>query len=357
VKSWLKELVDIFIETGKHFADDRATRLAAGLAYYTLFSLAPLLIIMTGIAGRFLDEAVTTETIPEFVESVVGQEAASWLLGLVDGVTIFSGTSSFTIATIISVVVMFWSAANIFNHIKETLNFIWGVRKLPGRIGVIATIRSRLLAFSTVLIFGLLIVGFFLMNTVVAFIIPRLESFILESTFLIDLFPSAVETVSETILPAWRIVQIVQYILAFVLMMVVFALFYKFMPDVHIAWRDVWVGSGFTALLITIGTLGLSVYFQMSSIGSLYGAAGTIIVILFWFYYSAQMFLFGAEFTKVYATHYGSKIRPSNHAIAFEMVMNGEQNGAESNSSNVTGDGNGQRKEDQEVESGSLTKG
>jgi len=356
VRSRFRDIVEIFIETGKHFADDRATRLAAGLAYYTLFSLAPLLIILTGIAGRFLDEAVTTEIIPEFVQSVVGEEVANWLVGLVDRVTVFSGASSFTIATIIRVVVMFWSAANIFNHIKETLNFIWGVRKLPGRIGVIATVRSRLLAFSTVLVFGLLIVGFFLMNTVVAYIIPLLESFILKSTFLIDLFPSAVETVSETILPAWRIVQFVQYILAFVLMMVVFALFYKFMPDVHIAWRDVWVGAGFTALLITIGTLGLSVYFQLSSIGSLYGAAGTIIVILFWFYYSAQMFLFGAEFTKVFATHYGSKIRPSNHAIAFEMVFNNDQQAVETNSSIVAGEGNGRRKGEKEVESGSLAK-
>lgn len=356
MKSKLKSLVDIFIETGKHFADDKATRLAASLAYYSLFSLAPLLIILTGIAGRFVGEAVTTETIPELAESIVGPDAANWLLGLVDGVTVFSGPTSFTIATIISVVVMFWSAANIFNHIKETLNFIWGVRTLPGRIGVIATIRSRVIAFSTVVVFGLLIVGFFLMNTVVAYIIPRLESFFLGSSFLRDLFPQAVETVSQTILPAWRVVQFAQYILAFVLMMIVFALFYKFMPDVHIAWRDVWVGAGFTALLITIGTFGLSVYFQLSSIGSLYGAAGTIMVILFYFYYSAQMFLFGAEFTKVYATHYGSEIRPSNHAISFEMVLNNEGDEENQISSKIMGEENGRGKEGKELESGSVAK-
>jgi membrane protein len=337
VKKKLKSLAEIFLETGKKFTEDRATRLAAGLAYYTLFSLAPLLIILTGIAGRFLDDVVTSEEIPEVVERVVGPEAAEWITGLVEGGTLFSDSSSFTIAAIISLLVMIWGAANIFNHIKETLNFIWGVRAAPGRRGIIATIRGRLLAFLTVFFFGLLIVGFFLLNTVVAYIIPQFEAFILESTFLTELFPEAVETFTETILPSWRIIQWVQYILAFALMMLVFAFFYKFMPDVHIAWRDVWVGAAFTALLITIGTLGLSIYFRLSSIGSLYGAAGTIMVVLFWFYYSAQMFLIGAEFTEVYAKRYGSEIRPSNNAVAFEVVLEQKKGADSSDASSVEG--------------------
>lgn len=326
MKTKLKGVVDILIDTVKKFTEDRATRLAAGLAYYTLFSLAPLLIILTGIAGRFLDDVVLGEDILELLESVVGPEAAEWILGLVEGSTLFADGSSFTIAAIISLLVMIWGAANIFNHIKETLNLIWGVRAAPGRRGIVATVRGRLLAFLTVFFFGLLIVGFFILNTIVAYIIPRLEAFILESTFLTDLFPEAVQTFSETILPSWRAIQYIQYFLAFALMMLVFALFYKFMPDVHIAWRDVWVGAAFTALLITIGTVGLSIYFRLSSIGSLYGAAGTIMVILFWFYYSAQMFLIGAEFTEVYATRYGSEIRPSNNAIAFEIVLEPKNN-------------------------------
>jgi membrane protein len=321
VKEKLKGFVGFFIETGTKFATDRATRLAAGLAYYTLFSLAPLLIILTGIAGRFLDDVVTSEDIPELIERVVGPEAAEWISGLIEGGNIISDSSSFTIATIISLGVMIWGAANIFNHIKETLNFIWGVRAAPGRKGIIATVRGRLVAFATVFFFGLLIVGFFLLNTFMAYIIPLFESYILESSILIELFPKAIQTFTDTILPSWRVLQWVQYFLAFGLMLLVFAFFYKFMPDVHIAWRDVWVGAAFTALLITIGTLCLSIYFKLSSIGSLYGAAGTIMVVLFWFYYSAQMFLFGAEFTAVYATRYGSEIRPSNNAVAFEVVL------------------------------------
>jgi len=321
VKEKLKGFVGFFIDTGTKFAADRATRLAAGLAYYTLFSLAPLLIILTGIAGRFLDDVITGEDIPELIERVVGPEAAEWISGLIEGGNVFTDSSSFTIATIISLGVMIWGAANIFNHIKETLNFIWGVRAAPGRQGIIATVRGRLVAFATVFFFGLLIVGFFLLNAMMAYIIPWFETYIIESSFLIELFPEAVQTFTDTILPSWRVLQWAQYFLAFGLMLLVFAFFYKFMPDVQIAWRDVWVGAAFTALLITIGTLGLSIYFKLSSIGSLYGAAGTIMVVLFWFYYSAQMFLFGAEFTAVYATRYGSEIRPSNNAVAFKVVL------------------------------------
>ena len=337
VKEKLKGFVGFFIDTGKKFAEDRATRLAAGLAYYTLFSLAPLLIILTGIAGRFLDDVVTSEQIPEIIEQVVGPEAAEWISGLVEGGTIFSDSSSFTIATIISLGIMIWGAANIFNHIKETLNFIWGVRAAPGRRGIISTVRGRLVAFVTVFFFGLLIVGFFLINAFMAYIIPLFETYILESTFLTELFPEAIQIFGDTILPSWRVVQWVQYFLAFGLMMLVFAFFYKFMPDVTIAWRDVWVGAAFTALLITIGTLGLSIYFRLSSIGSLYGAAGAIMVVLFWFYYSAQMFLFGAEFTEVYATRYGSEIRPSNNAVAFEVVLEQKKGADSSDASSVEG--------------------
>jgi len=321
VKEKLKGFIGFFIETGQKFATDRATRLAAGLAYYTLFSLAPLLIILTGIAGRFLDEVISGEDIPEIIERVVGPEAAEWISGLIEGGNVISDSSSFTIATIISLGVMIWGAANIFNHIKETLNFIWGVRAAPGRKGIIATVRGRLVAFATVFFFGLLIVSFFLLNALMAYIVPLFETYILKSSFLTELFPEVIQTFTDTILPSWRVLQWLQYILAFGLMLLVFAFFYKFMPDVHIAWRDVWVGAAFTALLITIGTLGLSIYFKLSSIGSLYGAAGTIMLVLFWFYYSAQMFLFGAEFTAVYATRYGSEIRPSHNAIAFEIVL------------------------------------
>lgn len=328
VKRKLKILVDMFVETGNKFAQDRATRLAAGLAYYTMFSLAPLIIILTGIAGRFLDDALTGENFLEIIPRVVGPEAADWILGLVEGTTIFDDSSSFTIAAIISLGIMIWGAANIFNHIKETLNFIWGVRAAPGRRGIIATVRGRLIAFLTVFFLGMLVVGFLLMNTVVAYIIPRIESTILESPLLTDHFPDAVQTFSETILPSWRAVQWAQYILAFGLMLLIFAFFYKFMPDVHIAWKDVWVGSAVTSLFITIGTIGLSLYFRLSSIGSLYGAAGTIMVILYWFYYSAQMFLFGAEFTETYAMHYGSAIRPTVNAVSFEMVVDQKVNSA-----------------------------
>ena len=340
MKRRINLLVNILVDTGRKFAEDRATRLAAGLAYYTLFSLAPLLIILSGIAGQVLDDAATMKAIPEFVEQVVGPNAANWIVGLIENSNVLTGTSSFTVATLISLGIMIWGAANIFNHLKEALNFIWGVRTAPGRKGIIAYIRGRLFAFVTVFFVGILVVGFFLLNTVVAYGIPRLENYILESTFIRDIFPRAVETFTETILPTWRVVQFVQFFLAFALMAIVFALFYKFMPDVNIEWRDVWVGAAFTSFLITIGNLGLSIYFQLSTIGSLYGAAGSIMVVLFWFYYSAQMFLFGAEFTEVYSRQYGTEIQPSDNAIAFNLVFGDGAEGSPSDPYVAGGEGN-----------------
>lgn len=314
-------IVTLFVESGQKWVEDRAARLAAALAYYTLFSLAPLLIILTGIISRLLNQAIDADALPGLIEQVLGPNVAEWLLGLANGTQLFDDSSSFTIAAIISFGVIFWGAANIFNHLKETLNIIWRVRVAPGKQGIIANVRGRLLAFATVIGSGLLIVVFFVLNTLVATIVPLIEDLIFSAPILNELFPEAVETFTNQILPAWRVIQIVQFILAFALATVVFTLFYKILPDVQIAWRDVWIGGAFTALMISIGTFGLTIYFRISSLGSLYGAAGTIMVVLFFIYYSAQIFLFGAEFTYVYANHFGSKIRPSNRALAVEIYF------------------------------------
>ena len=321
----LKNFFDFAIEVGKNFADDKATRLAAALAYYMMFSLAPLLAILAGIVGRFLDEAITQEELSGIVESIVGQDASLFLMSLIEGV---SAPSTFTIATLISLGVLFWGASNLFHHLKETLNIIWGVRLAPGRQGIIATVKGRLLAFGAVFFVGILIIAFFFINTVAAYIVTFLADIIPSMAELVpgivELFPDFFETaeqISTQVVPVWRLVEIAQFIVAFFVVLVLLALIYKFLPDVEIAWRDVMIGAAFTAGLITLGTIGLSIYFRITTVGSLYGAAGTIMIILLWFYYTAQMFLVGAEFTAQYATKYGSQIHPAEHAIAVELVV------------------------------------
>ncbi len=296
----LKPILALFADSGKKWSDDRAARLAAALAYYTLFSMAPLLILLTGFIGRFLGEFFSIEAIGEQLEQVIGVDSTEWIMSIIDGAT---APTSFTIAALISLGVMFWGASNIFNHLKETLNFMWGVKAKPGTgIGILHFIRGRLLAFVVVLIAGLLFATYFLANTAISIAIPIINEYI----------PDAWEVV-----PTWRTIQGIQLGVAFLIVTLLFAVFYKILPDVKMTWRDVWVGAAVTSLLFGVGTVALSIYLSFSSVGSLYGAAGSILVILMWVNYSAQIFLYGAEFTYVYTTRYGSQIQPAGLAVSF----------------------------------------
>ncbi|MGB3714011.1 MAG: YihY/virulence factor BrkB family protein [Candidatus Promineifilaceae bacterium] len=296
----LKPILALFADSAKKWSDDRAARLAAALAYYTLFSMAPLLILLTGFIGRFLGEFFSIEAIGEQLEQIIGVESTEWIMSIIDGA---SAPTSFTIAALISLGVMFWGASNIFSHLKETLNFMWGVKAKPGAgIGILHFIRGRLLAFAVVVIAGLLFATYFLANTAISIAIPIINEYI----------PDAWEVV-----PTWRTIQGIQLGVAFLIVTLLFALFYKILPDVKMTWRDVWVGAAVTSLLFGVGTVALSIYLSFSSVGSLYGAAGSILVILMWVNYSAQIFLYGAEFTYVYTTRFGSQIQPAGLAVSF----------------------------------------
>jgi membrane protein len=296
----LKPILALFADSGKKWSEDRAARLAAALAYYTLFSMAPMLILLTGFIGRILGEFFSIDAIREQLELLIGADAAEWIMSIIDGATT---PTSFTIAAVISLAIMFWGASNIFNHLKETLNFMWGVKAKPGTgIGIQHFIRGRLLAFAVVVIAGLLFAAYFLANTAISIAIPIINEYVPEALVIV---------------PTWRTIQGIQLGVAFIIITLLFALFYKILPDVKMKWRDVWVGAAVTSLLFGIGTVALSIYLSFSSIGSLYGAAGSILVILMWVNYSAQIFLYGAEFTYVYATRYGSQIHPTRLAVSF----------------------------------------
>jgi len=316
-----KSVFSLLIKAGEKFSKDRSTRLAAALAYYTMFSLAPMLIIVTGIVGQILSRLLTADVIARFLEeigatteilagdelvpffeNVLGSEAAAWIQDIIESAV---APASLTVAALISLIVMFWGASNLFHHLKETLNIIWGVRAAPGK-GLWMFVRGRLLAFAAVLLLGILLIAFLLLNTIVASV----------ATIAAEVIPDSLEIVNT-----WRVIQILQFVLGFVVMALIFALIFKVLPDVEITWKDVWVGALVTALLFIIGTIGMALYFQLTSVGSLYGAAGSIMVVLIWFYYSSQIFLFGAEFTQVYATRYGSTIQPADHAVAYVLSI------------------------------------
>jgi membrane protein len=192
----------------------------------------------------------------------------------------------------------------VFNHLKESLNTIWGVRPEESR-GILIFIRTRILAFLAVFVLGLVIALYVGLTTLFATIVP------LMATFLPEALPQ--------ILPAWRIIQVGSLLLGFVLLLVVFAVTFKVFPDVRMAWRDVWVGALVTAILSSAGNAAISYYISRASIGSAFGAASSLLVILIWIYYSAQIFLYGAEFTYIYANRYGSKVLLASYARKNEV--------------------------------------
>lgn len=285
--SWLLK------ETVKEWNADKASRLAAALAYYTTFSLAPLLVIVIAIAGFFFDKASVQEQLTQQIQSLVGSEGASFAQTALENANT-PGENTSLIASIISIVLLIVGATGVFGQLQESLNVVWNVEAKPKNAAE-GFVRKRLLSFAMLLTIGFLLMVSLVLSTVLA----------ASSTYLSSLLPGA-----EVL---W---QLLNTGLSLVIITVMFALLFKYVPDVNIVWNDVWIGSFITAVLFTIGKFLLGTYLGNSGFSSTYGAAGSVIIILAWVYYSAQILFFGAEFTQVYARRYGSRIRPDKHAVA-----------------------------------------
>lgn len=286
-KRWWRLLKETFQEWGK----DKSSRLAAALAYYTVFSLAPLMIIVIAIAGFFFDQQTVRDQLTEQIQSLVGQSDLP-VLQAVEGAN-QPGQKSSLIASIISVVVLLFGATGVFAQLQDALNTIWNVEAKPENAAK-GFIRQRILSFAMLITIGFLLVVSLVVSTILAAL----------SGYLND------------ILPAFDVLwQLVNIALSIGILTLLFALMFKYVPDVEISWGDVWFGSILTAVLFTIGKFALGTYLGNSNFGETYGAAGSVILILAWVYYSSQIVFFGAQFTQVYARHYGSQIVPSDHAV------------------------------------------
>ncbi|MEO0352304.1 MAG: YihY/virulence factor BrkB family protein [Cyanobacteria bacterium P01_A01_bin.15] len=270
---------------------DDASRLAAALAYYTTFSLAPVLVIVIAIAGAvFGQEAVQGELVNQ-LRGLLGQQGADVIQTLLSSTQTSSADGFWP--TLISVGLLIFGATNVFSQLQTSLNLIWNVT--PPKQGPVQFVRTRLLSFAMVAVIGFLLLVSLMLSAGLA--------------ALGNVFSEA-----QTWAPLW---QGLNAILSFGVVTLLFGLIYKVLPDVKITWPDVGVGAAITALLFTIGKVLIGLYLGNSSVGSAYGAAGSLAVILIWVYYSAQILFFGAEFTQVYANRYGSKIvassAPSNN--------------------------------------------
>ena len=271
----MKRYFTLFRETFTRFSAHKAPRLGAALSYYTLFSIAPLLLIAIAIAGIiFGREAIQGQIVGE-LRGVLGPNAASTIQEMVKNA---AKPKSGTIATIIGIVTLLFGAGGVFTQLKDALNTIWDVEpKKSG--GVMAAIREKFLSMAMVLGVG----------------------FLLLVSLVIDAVISAMGKFASGHLPGGEALwQTLQLIVSFGVVTVLFAMIFRFLPDARVAWRGVWIGAVFTAFLFVLGKYGLSIYLGKAAVGSSFGAAGSLVVVLVWVYWSAQILLFGAEFTHVY---------------------------------------------------------
>ncbi|MDZ4871729.1 MAG: hypothetical protein CLLPBCKN_001117 [Chroococcidiopsis cubana SAG 39.79] len=296
----IKTIISLLRETFTEWNEDKASRLAAALAYYTVFSLAPMLIIAIAIAGAVFGEEAARGEIVTQIQGLVGRDGAQFIETAIEGA---SKPKAGTIASLISIAVLLFGASGLFAQLQDSLNTIWEVQPKPGR-GLIGILRDRFLSFTMVL--G---VGFLLLVSLV--LSAGLSGLV---NFLGSLLPGI-----------GALLQIANFVLSFAVTTLLFGLIYKVLPDVKIAWSDVWSGAIVTSLLFSIGRFALGLYLGNSSFGSTYGAAGSVVIILVWVYYAAQILFFGAEFTQVYARRYGSRIVPTKNAIPLTEKNRDEQ--------------------------------
>lgn len=286
LKTLLQTLFELLRETFNEFNRDRAPRLAAALAYYIAFSLAPLLVVVIALVGFVFNEDTARAEILAQIQRAAGPDAAELVSGLIESATA-PGAGIFS--TVLGIVTLLLGAIGAFNQITGALDTIWGVDQVERPGGVLAFLRDNLLSFGMVLVIGFLLLVSLVISTVLAIF----------DGYMQGLFPGA-----DVLLRG------VSAIVTFGVTTLLFAMIYKFLPHVRIEWRDVLVGAAVTSLLFALGRFLLGLYLANSSLSSAYGAAGSFVLILLWIYYSAQIVMFGAEFTQVYARRYGSKILP-----------------------------------------------
>jgi len=262
--------------------DDYAQSMGAALAYYTMFSMAPLLLIVISIAGLvFGDEAARGEIFSQ-LEGMLGASGASAVQGLLESVR---KPSESVTATVFGVVLLLIGATSVFGELQDALDRIWRAPVRAGQSGWWRLVQARLLSFGMILGIGFLLIVSLVASAALA----------------------ALQKWWGPVFSDWAAASIIEVVLSFLVTTVAFAMIYKIVPRVRIHWKDVWIGAATTSLLFTVGKLLIGVYIGRSGIASGFGAAASLVVVLVWVYYSAQIFLLGAEFTRAYAHKFGSR--------------------------------------------------
>ncbi len=278
------------------FLDDKVLKLSASLAYYTVFSLAPLLIVLLFICGKVFGQEAIEGSIYGQIKGFVGPDSALQLQEIVKNASL-SGKSNF--AAVIGIITLLIGATSVFAEIQDSINSIWGLKTKPGK-SIKQFITTRIASFGVIGSLGFLL----LVSLGITALVEAL------SNQLKDRFPNVTVVVFY----------IINLTITFLVTSTLFAVIFKVLPDAKIKFRDVVAGAIATTLLFMLGKFGISFYISKSEVGTTYGAAGSLVVLLIWIYYSSVILFFGAEFTKAYAMKYGAPIHPNKYAVTTRVV-------------------------------------
>ncbi len=291
-----KGMIEVFKNSISGFSDDKVTKLSASLAYYTVFSMAPLLILIISLCGLFLGREAVEGKIYAQLAGFVGSDTAAQLQGIIKNAAI---TGKSHVAIIIGAITLLVSATTVFAEIQESINMIWGLKPKPKR-GWLKFIQNRFLSFSVIASLGFLLLVSLAITAIIDGFSARLRAFFPEVTVVIF--------------------YIINVVITLAVISTIFAVIFKVLPDAKIKWKDVMAGAIATTLLFMLGKFAISFYISKSNVGSTYGTAGSLVVLLLWIYYSSFILYFGAEFTKAYAIKYGSEIHPTEYAVTTKTV-------------------------------------
>ena len=289
-----KAVLAVLKEAFSGWMDANAMRLSAALSYYTVFSIAPLLILVVAVAGLFWgnQSGAVQDRILTDLAGMIGNDGAGAIREMLEGAERPGGGGIF--ATVAGVATLLIGATALFAQIQDALNTVWGVKPDPKQSTIKTLLKTRLLSFGMILtVCFLLLVSLVLSVAITA-----------ATNLLSDLGPVG-----------GFFIQVANFVVSVGIITALFALIYRYLPDARIEWRDVWVGGFVTAVLFTIGKTLIGLYLGSSSAASAYGAAGSLVILLLWIYYSTLILLFGAEITQVYAAKYGRGVRPAEHAV------------------------------------------
>ncbi len=281
----------IVIGTAKSWNEDGAFKHSAAVSFYTLFSLAPITIIALGIAGFFFGQEAATKQFSEQINQLIGKASAEMIQSAVAS---SQPQNKGWASTIFGIGLLIVGATTVFGQLQDSLNSIWDVKAKPSRSGWIVLLITRLISFAMVLTIGFLLLMSLLLTTALSALVG-----IVNGRFAVP--------------P--QLLQIADLVIALGVITVLFAMIFKIMPDVHLRWREVWLGAFVTALLFSLGRLLIALYLSRSTVASVYGAAGSLVALLVWVYYSCAILFFGAEFIRVYCDDRGVPIRPKATAV------------------------------------------